>query len=198
MKKHFRTLLFVVLALTIVFIASRIFVEWSLDRAFRSSTNRTGGLQKVVDAMEASLGSTLARGDVRLKLGNSPSEGALSVYQEHPQSLQNDKKYFETWVAAVTLIDAGRAGEHQSDKWESSTAASWIPPTERVDAWGHAFCIRYDYLETIVVSPGPKATGSLDCKTIEINPEELSRLPTGRLYPLASGALILTRKNKIG
>jgi hypothetical protein len=76
-------------------------------------------------------------------------------------------------------------------RWESSTAASWIAPSQRTDAWGHAFCVQSDQQETIVVSPGPQALSSLDCNNLKVTGKELAQMPQGRLNPHASGALIL-------
>jgi hypothetical protein len=96
--------------------------------------------------LEASVGSTLARGDVRLQPGEATNQGALpgalAYYQKNPQALQRDKKYFETWHSTLAIADAGRKREHQLVRWESSTTASWIAPSQKTDAWGHAFCVR--------------------------------------------------------
>lgn len=148
-------------------------------------------MRKVVDVAEATIGGTLARGDVRLKPEKSTGEGALAFYEKNPQTLQRDKKYFETWHKALAIADAGRKAEHQAGHWESSAAEIWVGPSQRTDAWGHAFCVQSDPQETIVVSPGPHAVSSLDCDTLKLSEDELEKLPQGRLNPHASGALIL-------
>jgi len=191
MKKYVRASLVALAALVVLGIAARYFVEWSLNRAFQPAMQEGGGLRKVVDAAEATVGSTLARGDVRLQPGKASGESALAFYEKNPQALQRDKKYFETWHSALAIADAGRIGEQKLGRWESSTAASWIAPSQRTDGWGHAFCVRSDQQEAIVVSPGPQALSSLDCNTLKITGEELAQMPQGRLNPHASGALIL-------
>jgi hypothetical protein len=189
--KYIRISLAVVAALAVIGIAGWYFVGWSLNRAFQSATQEGGGLSKVVDVAEATVGSTLARGDVPLQPRKASGEGALAYYEKNPQTLQRDKKYFETWHSALAIADAGRKGEQKLGRWESSTAASWIAPSQRNDAWGHAFCVQSDQQETIVVSPGPQALSSLDCNSLKITGEELAQMPQGRLNPHASGALIL-------
>lgn len=191
MKKTIRISLVVLVVLVVLGVAGRYFVEWSLNRAFQPAMKEGGGLRQLADVLEASVGSTLARGDARLQPGEAPGQGALAYYQKNPQALQRDKKYFETWHSALAIADAGRKGEHQLGRWESSTAASWIASSQRTDAWGHAFCVQSDQQETIVVSPGPQALSSLDCNSLKITGEELAQMPQGRLNPHASGALIL-------
>jgi hypothetical protein len=189
--KYIRISLAVVAALAVIGIAGWYFVGWSLNRAFQSATQEGGGLSKVVDVAEATVGSTLARGDVPLQPKKASGEGALAFYEKNPQALQRDKKYFEAWHSALAIADAGRKGEHQLGRWESSMAATWVAPSQKTDAWGHAFCVQSDQQETIVVSPGPQALSSLDCNSLKITGDELAQLPQGRLNPHASGALIL-------
>jgi hypothetical protein len=189
--KYIRIFLVVVASLAVLCIAGWLFVGWSLNRAFQSAAQDGGGLRKVADAAEAAVGSTLARGDVPLQPGKASGEGTLAYYQKNPQAMQRDKKYFETWHSALAIADAGRKSEHQLGRWESSTAASWIAPSQKTDAWGHAFCVQSDQQETIVVSPGPQALSSLDCNSLKITGEELAQMSQARLNPHASGALIL-------
>lgn len=100
--KYIRISLVVVAALAVLGVAGWYFVGWSLDRAFQSATREGGGLRQLGDVLEASVGSTLARGDVRLQPGEATNQGALpgalAYYQKNPQALQRDKKYFETWA----------------------------------------------------------------------------------------------------
>jgi len=191
MKKYVRISLVVLASIAVLGIAGRYFVEWSLNRAFQPAMKEGGGLRQLADVVEASLGSTLARGDARLQPGEAVGEGALAYYQKNPQALQRDKKYFETWHSALAIADAGRKGQQKPGRWESSTAASWVAPSQRTDAWGHAFCVQSDQQETIVVSPGPQALSSLDCNNLKVTGKELAQMPQGRLNPHASGALIL-------
>jgi hypothetical protein len=196
--KYVRSIVIVLAALAVLGIAGWYFVGWSLNRAFQSA-QEGGGLRKVVDVAEATVGSTLTRGDVRLQPGKASGEGALAFYEKNRQASPQDKKCFETWHSALAIADAGRKGEHELGQWESSTGATWIVPSQRKDAWGHAFCVQSDQQETIVVSPGPQALSSLDCNSLKVSEDELGQMPQGRLNPHASGALILfVRKSGVG
>lgn len=191
MNKYIRITLVVLVVLIVLGVAGRYFVEWSLNRAFQPAMKEGGGFQQLADVLKASVGNSVARGDARLEPGEATGDGALAYYQKNPKALQRDKKYFETWHSALAIADAGRKSEQKPGRWESSTAASWIAPSQRTDAWGHAFCVQSDHKETIVVSPGPQAVGSLDCSSVKITGEELDQMPQGRLNPHTSGALIL-------
>src|SRR5262245_46628772 len=157
MKKHICIILVVSVAIVALGVASPYLIRWSLKRTFKPALEESGGIEKIADAMEASIGRTLARGDFRLQPGEGRSEGALNYYQKDPQALQRDKKYFETWISALAIADASGKLEHQPGRWESSASAAWVDPSQRTDAWGHAFCIRSDQQQTIILSPGPEA-----------------------------------------
>lgn len=194
MKKYIRISLVVLATIAVLGVAGRYFVEWSLNRAFQPAMKEGGGFRQLADVLEASAGSTLAPGDARLQWGQAKREGALAFYQKNPKALQRDKKYFEIWHSTLAIADVGRKGEHELGQWESSTAATWIASSQKTDAWGHAFCVRSNQQQTIVVSPGPQALSSLDCNTLKVSGDELATLPQARLNPHASGALILLLK----
>jgi hypothetical protein len=134
--KYIRISLAVVATLAVLGIASWYFVGWSLNRAFQSATQQGGGLRKVVDVTEATVGSTLARGDVRLQPGKDSGEGALAFYEKNPQALPQEKKYFETWQLrreqlmkksrAARLLDQGIFS--QGDHTHRDRARPAIPP----------------------------------------------------------------------
>jgi hypothetical protein len=73
-----RITLAVVAALAVLGVTSWYFVGWSLNRALQSATQEGGGFRKMVDMAEATVGSTLARGDVRFQPGEAAGEGALA------------------------------------------------------------------------------------------------------------------------
>jgi hypothetical protein len=189
--RYIRIFVIVLASVAVLGVAGSLLIGWSIGRAFQPALKEGGGLRQLANVLEGSVGGTLARGDARLHTGQTLGEGALDFYRKNPRALQRDKKYFETWHSALAIADAGGKNEHQLGRWESSTAATWIVPSQRADAWGHTFCIQSDQQETIVVSPGPQALSSLDCNTLKVTREGLAQMPQGRLNPDASGALIL-------
>lgn len=197
--KYLRIFFIVTGSLAVLGAAGWFLVGWTISGAFEPGLKEGGGLRQLADVLEASVGNTLARGDARLQPGQPRGEGALAYYQKNPEALRRDKKYFETWHSALAIADAARNGEQKLGQWESTTAASWITPSQRTDAWGHAFCVQSDQQETIVVSPGPQALSSLDCNSLKVTGKELTQMPQGRLNPHASGALILyVKRSRVG
>jgi hypothetical protein len=194
MKIYICIIIVAIVVIAALVVAYPYFINWYLNRAFEPAMAEGGGIQKLADAMEASIGGTLARGDVRLQPGKGGGEGILSYYEKNPQALQRDKKYFQTWLSAIAIADARGKLEPKPGRWESSTAVAWVDLSHRTDAWGHAFCIRSDQQQTIVLSPGPEALSSTDCNTLKVSEDDLARMPKARLNPLASGALILVVK----
>lgn len=193
--RHFRMLLGAVALAAALGIVGWVLVGWIIRGAFESATQK-GGLQELLGGVEASVGSTLARGDIPMQPGKTAGEGALAFYQRNPQALQRDKKYFETWSAALAIARESIRSRHESGGWESSTAVAWIPASHRTDSWGHAFCVQSAQHQAIVLSPGPQALGSLECSTVRLSEDELAKVPRGRLTPGASGALILVVNHK--
>ena len=195
--KYVRIFLVVLASLAVAGLGGWLLVGWIVGGAFESA-KRNGDFRTLFDVLEASVGSTLARGDVRLQARRMVGEGALAFYQKNPQALERDRKYFETWSSALVIADAARKSEHQHGRWQSSATATWIAPPQRTDSWGRPFCFQSDRQQTIVVSPGPQALSSLDCDTLKVPAEELAEMPQGRLNPHPSGALILFVKTASG
>lgn len=174
--------------IVVLVVGFRFMAGWLISGAFESAS-QSGDLSRLADALQATAGSTIARGDLRLP-GAATGQGALAFYSKNPQALQRDKRFFETWHSALSIADIVRK-EHGLSEWESSIEAKWIPPQHKKDAWGHPFCIESDQQGTIVVSPGPEALSSLDCNTLKISEKQLEGMPEGRLIRHPSGALIL-------
>ena len=191
--KYARFFLLAVACIGILSCLAWYFMGWVVGGAFKSSSQQ-GGLRQVFDVMEATMGATVARADSRLPGVQNGSAGPLSYYIEHPGELQRDKKYFETWHSALAIADASFEKSSRLNKWEGSLRAAWIPDSQRTDSWGHSFCVQSSQTLAMVVSPGPQAVGSLDCSTLRLSSEDLSKMPYGRLSPLGSGALVLVVK----
>jgi len=187
-------MILVVASIAVIGIAVWYFMGWALAGAFRSSME-SKEFEQLSSVLEASIGSTVARGDVQFRPGRPQSpQGAIPYYQAHPEELQRDRQYFQTWSSALAIARSSLENGHQLKNWESCTELTWIPPSQRADSWGHAFCIQSDQQRAIVVSAGPQAMGSLDCKTLKIPEDGLARMPHGRLTQHPSGALILVVK----
>jgi hypothetical protein len=168
-------------------VAGWFFFRWYVGRAMVSALHGEGST-RIADVFQATLGATLARGAIQ---GAPAQPGAIDYYEKHPEELQRDKKYFETWHSALLIASSARDREQGIEEWATSTNVPWIPLSNRTDAWSHAFCFRSSRERTVVVSPGPQAMASLDCGTLEIAESDLAKMVPGWLNVQASGALVL-------
>jgi hypothetical protein len=162
------------------------FVTWNLNRSFQKAD--WGAFQTLI---EASVGEVVTAKPVA-----QPGLGAIPYYQQHPEALRGDRKYFQTWRSAVLIANSARDRKLGVPGWIASTEIPCIPLSNRTDAWGRAFCIQSSEERTTVVSPGAQAIGSLDCGTLDIAESALARMVPARLNIQASGVLIpvLTRR----
>src|SRR5262249_47253063 len=122
----------------------------------------------------------------------------ISYYARNPKALKNDKFLFQTWYSALDIAQKSQSRLNDVQAWKASRDLAWIPVSERIDAWGHNFCVRADMERSVVVSPGRNAAASFDCSTLELPDDVLANLPLGRLHSLSSGALLLVLKSKPG
>jgi hypothetical protein len=157
------------------------FVTWNLNRSFQKAD-----WQKLQAVIEAPLGEVLTG-----KLVAQPGPGAIPYYQEHPEAVRRDQRYFEMWRSSLLIARAAREHRQAPGKWTASTDVPWISLPNRTDAWGHAFCVRLSPERTVIVSPGPQAIASLDCGTLEMTESDTARLVPNRLNVQASGALVV-------
>lgn len=180
----------VVATIAVLSLVGWFLAGWIINGAFESATQK-GGLQQLLGGLEGAIGSSLARGDIRMYPGRAIGKGILPFYERNPQELQRDKKYFQTWAGAMVIAREAIKVQHQRGVWEDSKTAAWIPPSYRTDSWGHAFCVRSGETQTVVLSPGPEAIGSLECSTVTLSEDDVAKVPRGRLTPSVSGVLIL-------
>jgi hypothetical protein len=195
MVKNVRTVVLIVAAIAILGIGCRYFVYRMADRAVQSAA-AGGAFEKLLGVTKATLGATVARGDVKLKPGEERRDGRLEFYQKNPERMQQDQKYFDTWSTALTIADtAQKPGNQMTRSWVSSAMLSWIAPSQRIDSWGHYFCVQSTQEYAAVISPGPQAEKPLACSTVELSEKQLTGLRQGRLNPWNSGTLVLIVKS---
>lgn len=170
-----------VVVVVVLLAGAYLFVTWNLNRSFRKAN-----WDKLQTLIEAPLGEI-----VTASVAAKPGPAEIPYYQKHPGELQRDKNYFETWRSALTIARSMPKHEQGVEKWTRSTGVPWVPPSNRTDAWGHAFCVTSSPERIVVVSPGPQALASLDCGTLNITDTSLAKMVPGRLNVQPSGALVL-------
>src|SRR5262249_40405636 len=126
-------LVIAILALAILTGATYWFIRWNLNKSLQKMDWEDLG--SVIEAPVGSFVSTT-------KSPQQRGPGALQYYQEHPDELERDKRYFQTWRSAFTIAISERDRGQEVEGWRSSASFQSIPPSNRTDAWGHTFCVR--------------------------------------------------------
>ncbi|HXE89564.1 MAG TPA: hypothetical protein VNK82_01230 [Terriglobales bacterium] len=125
-------------------------------------------------------------------------QGYLVAYKQDPEGFKADAKLAETWLhaflVAQRVLESGPEG-----KWvRPSDALDFVRPTNRVDAWGNAFCVLRREEVVAVVSAGATAKASPKCLDVRIDESELMLLPRGYLLetPASNYVLIQQRPSR--
>ncbi len=121
----------------------------------------------------------------------SQSGGYLLAYQHDPESFHRDAKLFDTWMASAKLGSATLKETSRGNWVRSSAEADYVPAPERVDPWNHTFCMLRRDDVVLLLSGGPKAPSSPECRNIRIQATDLAELPHGKLLESPAGYLIL-------
>ncbi len=145
-----------------------------------------------------SLGTTLKAGlsgvaVVRRNTADNPltmaSSGLLVGCEKYPEKCRDAARLLDTWRNAVNLSQA--VFEHASPgDWVASSRDLQLA-SEKADAWGHNFCVLRRGEMLLVLSAGPKSTGSPVCRNIRVTAAELAQIPKGRLLETPAGYFIL-------
>jgi len=164
---------------------------WSVNGAFNAVADQN--YEPLSSVLMAVAGHDIVQGNVESQ-ARVDSHGAIEYYRQHPKELLTDKLYFQSWRSATTLADAMILQGRQTNHWESSAQLPDIGTQQKIDSWGHNFCVFSNEQEVIVVSPGSKALGSLDCGSVNIAASDLKTMRENILNTDDSGALVLIRK----
>lgn len=183
MKKRIlvRALVFVAVAMVGagVFALARWRAERSLDAALQSSDIQV--------MYEGSLGEALFTGaapghpmvvqgtGMKALLAPSkepPRPGLIQAYEQNPRKFQRYAKLFETYLNALKL---GQRVRQQKDQYQLPVASSnlRVPPDQKLDAWGHPYCISNVGESIAVVSGGPGAS-SFSCAQQRTSSREIA------------------------
>ena len=120
-----------------------------------------------------------------------PTGGYLIAYENDPEGFRADAKVFDTWFNATRL--ATQVLDRGTDRnWvRSSSEIDYLKPEDRLDAWGHAFCLLRRENTLLVISAGSAAPSTPLCRDIHMEARELAQLPHGKLLESPSGAFLL-------
>jgi len=127
-----------------------------------------------------------------------PAGGYLIAYENDPEGFRADAKVFDTWFNATRL--AAQVLDRDTDRnWvRSSSEIDYLKPEDRLDAWGHAFCLLRRENTLLVISAGSAAPSTPLCRDIHMEARELAQLPHGKLLESPSRTFVLVLdKNRL-
>jgi len=104
---------------------------------------------------------------------------------------RTDAKLFDTWRLAVTLGNATLKSTASGNWLRTSSTADYVSSEDKLDPWGHSFCLLRRGDQLLVISAGPSAPSSPTCKDTRVSEQELSRLPRKKLLQSPGGHLLL-------
>jgi hypothetical protein len=121
----------------------------------------------------------------------SAADGYMVAYEHNPEAFRADAKLFDTWIKATQLATE-IAKRDTSQEWlRNSSEIEYLGPSERVDPWGHSFCVLRRKQVLLVLSAGPAAPTSPTCKNIQVTAAELAGLPQLKLLETPAGSPVL-------
>lgn len=107
------------------------------------------------------------------------------------ERIEADAKLFDMWSTAVQLSSAVLENGPAGDWVRSSSELEGAKVDSKTDPWGHSICLlRRDGL-VLVISAGPGAPSSPNCKNIHMTADELAKFPRRKLLQSPSGSLVL-------
>jgi hypothetical protein len=121
----------------------------------------------------------------------SLSGGYLVAYQRDPDAFRKDAKLLDAWLASAKLGVAALKNTPRGNWVRSSADANYVASRDRVDPWRHTFCLLRRDEDVLVVSGGPEAPSSPECRDIRLDAKDLAELPHGKLLESPAGYLVL-------
>jgi hypothetical protein len=111
--------------------------------------------------------------------------------QHDPDAVRKNATLFDAWTASVKLGSAVLKHTPGGNWVRSSVEANYVAPQDRVDPWNHTFCLLRRGDDLLVVSGGPKAPDSPACRDIQLQADDLAKLPHRKLLESPAGYLFL-------
>lgn len=172
------------------------FFAWNLQRSLGKVDWK--GFAELV---EAPLGTTVTRSAVRRvwppASAPAPSsrKAASGWTAANPERIREGDALARTYVAALAV---GRVALRYVNRGSSLPATSLalvdVESKQKVDGWGHAFCLVKVDGRIAVVSGGPDAKKTVACQRRGIDAGDIIKLKPAILYEYPAGTLVLVMR----
>ncbi len=184
-----RNLRLILLVAAPVLVAGSVAAFFLLESSLRSSPAQSD-FEPLITTLKAGLSGVIV---VRRNPTENPlvasASGLLDACDKNPEMCKGSAQLVDTWQNAAALSQAVFEHGNPGD-WVASSNDLQVT-SSKLDAWGHSYCVlrRGDML--LVLSAGPRSTGSPVCRNVEVTAAELSRMPKGRLLESPAGYFVL-------
>jgi hypothetical protein len=115
----------------------------------------------------------------------------IDEYQKDPQKFHRYAQVFDTWLNAMKIADAAVRVETGTQAVSSSSVQGVIPQ-EKLDAWGHAYCVIRNANRIVIISGGPDVSEPISCHQIKMSPADILVTTPSSVEQRPDGSLVLT------
>ncbi len=168
-------------------------------------TDVVAAAPKAVDMFKGSLGQRLLeRGtnqgahldpkviNAQLQSGSGQDVRSLiDEYRKDPQKFHRYAQVLDTWLNAAKIADVAPSRETGTHAVSSSSVPGLILQ-EKLDAWGHAFCVIRAADRIVLISGGPNVSEPIGCPQIGMSLADLRAITPPSIEQRADGSLVLT------
>lgn len=156
-----------------------------------------GALGRALLEGGAGQGPSLDPGTINAQLQNAPGldssrthHSFIDEYQKDPQKFHRYAQVLDTWLNAVKVADASSSPGTGTSAVSSSSLRGGIPQ-EKLDAWGHAFCVIRAADRIVLISGGPDVSETINCQRIRMSPADVRAITAPSIKQRPDGSLVL-------
>jgi len=165
-----------------VFLWLRFSLERGLDSLARPVSRSLGR------SVKASLAPIITARPGIARPAEPNARGALDAYPESSSATEYNDRLLDTWMNGTAARDEILSSIKATEFRGGTDQVVSVSPKNRLDGWGHPFCINKSRHELVLISRGA-AIRPLDCDSLPIGLLNPSRFPEGRIVELPGGQL---------
>jgi hypothetical protein len=191
----------IVLGLTLVAVVLYAFVIYSLNRNLKKAFGPEfqNDVQDLGTALRGTLGEALfEHGTIIPTKVNMPvgadaiekSKNLLAAYRKDPEKFKRYGALLETATNAFAVGDAIRQLQSSAALPSDSLGLTSLRDDQKVDSWGHPYCLLASGNLIAIVSLGPEAKTPAFCRSLTISKKDIFSAPR-KLFEHPSGEVVM-------
>jgi hypothetical protein len=177
------------------------FAIYSLNRSMKNAFGPEfqRDMQDLGTALKGTAGEALfEHGTLIPNNANVPSESnaieqgksLLASYRKDPERFKKYGALLETALNAAAIGDALLQMPASSKLPSDSLGVTSVRTDQRIDAWGHAYCLSASGNRRAIISLGPEAETPDSCQNLKVSKKDILSAER-KLYERSSGEVIL-------